>query len=132
MITDTQIVFQIVAWTSVFVILIGVLTNAFMMFSVLRYFMSQIMTIYKDTEKNKAIQSESGYLSMLYVLLSVTSFNIFFLFYPELIKNEVVNFSWIGYTTSLTSCYQLLFVVSLVGFSWSYMKRRKFLKSLAK
>lgn len=132
MITDTQIVFQIVAWTSVFVMLIGVLTNAFMMFSVLRYFMSQIMTIYKDTEKNKAIQSESGYLSMLYLLFSVASFNIFFLFYPEIIKNEVVNYSWIGYTTSLTSCYQLLLLVSLVGFSWSYMQRRKFLKSLAK
>lgn len=132
MITDTQIVFQIVGWTSVFVMLIGVLSNALMMFSLFRYFMSHIMAIYKDTEKNKAIQSESGYLSMLYVLLSVASFNIFFLFYPELIKNEVVNYSWIGYTTSLTSCYQLLLLVSLVGFSWSYMQRRKFLKSLAK
>lgn len=132
MITDTQTVFQIVGWSSVLVMLIAVLSNALMMFSLFRYFMSHIMNIYKNTEKNKAIQSESGYLSMLYVLLSVTSFNIFFLFYPEIIKNEVVNFSWIGYTTSLTSCYQLLLLVSLVGFSWSYMQRRKFLKSLAK
>lgn len=132
MITDTQTVFQIVGWSSVFVMLIGVLSNVLMMFSLFSYFMSHIMAIYKNTEKNEAIQSESGYLTMFYVLISVTSFNLFFLFYPELIKNEVVNFSWIGYTTSITSFYQFLFVVSLLGFSWSYMKRRKFLKSLAK
>lgn len=132
MITDTQTVFQIIGWSSVFVMLIAVLSNVLMMFSLFRYFMSHIMGIYKNTEKNEAIQSESGYLTMFYVLISVTSFNLSFLFYPELIKNEVVNFSWIGYTTSLTSFYQFLFVVSLLGFSWSYMKRRKFLKSLAK
>ncbi len=132
MITDIQTVFQIVGWSSVFVMLIGVLSNVLMMFSLFSYFMSHIMAIYKNTEKNEAIQSESGYLTMFYVLISVTSFNLFFLFYPELIKNEVVDFSWIGYTTSLTSFYQFLFVVSLLGFSWSYMKRRKFLKSLAK
>ena len=132
MITDIQTVFQIVGWSSVFVMLIGVLSNVLMMFSLFSYFMSHIMAIYKNTEKNEAIQSESGYLTMFYVLISVTSFNLFFLFYPELIKNEVVNFSWVGYTTSITSFYQFLFVVSLLGFSWSYMKRRKFLKSLAK
>ena len=132
MITDTQTVFQIVGWSSVFVMLIGVFSNVLMMFSLFSYFMSHIMAIYKNTEKNEAIQSETGYITMFYVLISVTSFNLFFLFYPELIKNELVNFSWIGYTTSLTSFYQFLFVVSLLGFSWSYMKRRKFLKSLAK
>lgn len=122
--------FFIMGYTAFVIILICAITHVLILVNAFKYCVNSLMGIHSEVKRNDILTQYYGYKTFMYTTISMATYNIFFLYFPELVENHTSDiFKWIGYTIPLTSLYFCFLVLSLVAFGLTYHTRKKLLKT---
>lgn len=122
--------FYIMGYTSILILLICVISHVLLLINAFNYCANTLMGIYSDKKRNYMLTQYYGYKTFIYTSISMATYNIFFLYYPETVENHTSDiFKWIGYNIPLTSLYFAFLVLSLFACILTYNSRKKLLKT---
>lgn len=125
-----ETLFYIMGYTSILMLIICMISHILILINAFKYCVNTLMGIYSEKKRNDMLTQYYGYKTFIYTTISMATYNIFFLYFPETVENHTSDiFEWTGYTIHLTSLYFFFLVLSLFALVWSYHLRKKLLKT---